>query len=128
MFGVLIGALVSYLAQIHATRMAIEAELRRLREEASIRKGEKRIDQIRDWSAEILALCDPDINAKVDYRQIVINIHRLQLILDTDGIPSHGRLNDAINKIGMLFQTKEATREALYPLQSQVVDAIKTMK
>lgn len=128
LIGVAVGAVVSYLAQVRATRMTVEAELRRLHVESRIRDEEKRTDMIREWTAEILALCDPDINASVDYRRIVINIHRLQLVLDTDTNRAHARLNDAINKIGLLFQTKGATRESLYPLQSEIVEAAKHVK
>jgi hypothetical protein len=128
LIGVAIGAFVSYFAQVRATRIAVEAELRRLPVESRIRDEEKKIDMIREWTAEILALSDPDINANVDYRRIVVYIHRLQLILDTDRNRAHAVLNDGINKLGLLFQTKSATREALYPLLSQIVEAVKHMK
>ena len=126
--GVVVGAAVSYFAQVRATRMTVEAELRRLPIESRIRDEEKRNDMIREWTAEILGLCDPDINATVDYRRIVTNIHRLQLILDTDTNQAHARLNDAIIKIGLLFQTKSATRESLYALQSEILEAAKHVK
>ena len=127
LIGVGVGAVVSYFAQMRATRMVVDAELRRLPVESRIRDDEKKTDRIREWTAEILALSDPDINATVDYRQIVVNIHRLQLILDTDTNCGHKRLNDGINKLGLLFQTKSATRDAIYLLQSQIVEAAKHM-
>jgi len=128
LLGVAIGALVSYFAQIRATKMSVDAELRRLPVEACIRDDEKKLDRIREWTAEILALSDPDINANVDYRQIVVNIHRLQLILDTDTNTDHAGLNGGLNRLGMLFQTKTATREAVYALHDQIVETVKHMK
>lgn len=127
LIGVITGAVISYFTQVRATRMAIDAELQRLRVEASIRQSEKRADLIREWTAEILAECDPDTNAEVDYRKVVTNIHRLQLILDTSGNKAHARLNDAIIKLGISFQTKEATRESTYEIQNQMVEAVKAM-
>ena len=94
-----IGAGVSYYAQLRATRLAIEGELKRLTVETRIRESEKNTDLIREWVAEMLTDCDPDINQQIDYRPIVMNIHRLQLILDTSNNQAHAELNDAITKL-----------------------------
>jgi DNA-binding FadR family transcriptional regulator len=125
--GVLIGAGVSYFAQLRATRLAIEGQLKRLAVETKIRETEKKSDLIREWVAEILTECDPDINKQIDYRKIVMNIHRLQLILDTSNNQSHKALNNAINNLGLSFQTKNATRKSTYQFQSQIVEAVKAM-
>jgi hypothetical protein len=125
--GVIVGAVISYVAQMRATKMTLEAELRRLRTESNIRDKETRAIQIREWLAEILAESDPDINKDVDYRKIVVNIFRLQLILDTRTNKSHALINDAIIKLGLAFQTKTAMREEIYALQSQIIEAAKSM-
>lgn len=125
--GVLIGAGVSYFAQLQATRLAVEGELKRLSVETRLRESEKMRDFIREWVAEILTTCDPDINQEIDYRRIVKNIQRLQLILDTSDNKAHAALNDAINQLGLSFQTKNATRENVYALQSKITEAVKAL-
>jgi hypothetical protein len=127
LIGVLFGSLVSYFAQVRATRLAIDAELRRMDVEYRLREYAKRNELIREWAAEILVECDPDVNATVNYRKIVTNIHRLQLILDTSGNKAHAIINDAINKLGMSFQTKSATRESTYAFQNQIIESVKAM-
>ena len=127
LIGVLIGAGIAHYTQMRATKLAMEGERQRILAEAALHDKQVKLDKIRECVADILIATEPVINSHVDASRLLVNVHKVQMLLDTDHNEAHRQLNEAINKLAFAFTSEGASQLNTYKLQDQMVAAVKRM-
>lgn len=125
--GVMVGAGIAHLSQMRATKLALEAEHKRIHTEAVLHDKQIRLDKIRECVANILILVEPEFKETIDTKRLLSNIHIVQMLLDTAKDEAHADLNSAINVLAGSVLSGQIKELDTLILTGKMVDAVKKM-
>jgi hypothetical protein len=95
-FGVLVGAVVTWLTTKSQQKGELDRLRLQLRNEWQLQWQQRFMDTI----AELMAAIDPEIYPRVEKKVVVPLVHKAQLCLNLR-VPTHARCNAALNQIAL---------------------------
>ena len=125
--GVLVGAGIAHYSLMRATKLALEAEHKRIYAEAALHDKQIRLDKIRECVADIIILVEPEFREAIDKKRLLTNIHKVQMLLDTAKDEAHAELNGAINVLAGAVLSGQIKELDTLILTGNMVDAVKKM-
>ena len=123
--GAIIAAWLAAKFQLKNTKMLIEAESKRIIDQANLdysrHEAEITREKLRDLISDLVVETDPEITKPLNFRRAIQLIQQIQVRLNTSN-PHHAAINDATSKIGFELRAGRIDNYTLCSLHGVLVE------